>query len=221
MWLQRYRCLICGTPFVPDHQMEDVCPLCWHQRVQKKETGPSCELCHQPLLTETKLCMDCQTQSWSFEELIGLGPYNSWVGFWTAQYKMRPVPQLIRALLSLFAWEDLPPGVVVPVPSHHRRVWQRGWDPVEHLAQAISKRKHWPLRHCLRRHAGEKQKLLGREKRFQNARSSFFWSGCEIQEELVWLVDDVVTTGATVETCSALLKNHGAREVKVLCLSLH
>ncbi len=165
--------------------------------------------------------MDCQTQSWSFTELIGLGNYHSWVGFWTAQYKMRPVPQLSRALLSVFAWEDLPPGVVVPVPSHYRRVWQRGWDPVEHLARAISKRKHWPVKHCLRRHAGEKQKLLGREKRFQNAQNSFFWSGRELHEQLCWLVDDVVTTGATVETCATLLKNHGAQEVKVLCLSLH
>lgn len=221
MWLKRYVCLICGEAFAPEILIEEVCPFCWHQRTSQQELASVCEICHQPLLTEAKRCMDCQSQSWSFSEIIGLGPYGSWAGFWASQYKMRPIPQLSKALLSFFAWNNLHPGVVVPVPTNRKRKWQRGWDPVEHFAREVSRKTHWPLQHCLVRHGGEKQKFLGREKRFLNAKSSFFWKGETIQGKLCWLIDDIVTTGATVEACSALLKAHGAREVKVLCFSLH
>jgi predicted amidophosphoribosyltransferase len=80
----------------------------------------------------------------------------------------------------------------------------------------------WPL---LVRRKSASQKSLGREHRLANARGSYgLIPGARRRlsgVDLVWLVDDVVTTGATVEACSQLLRQAGAGEVRVFCLGLH
>ena len=80
----------------------------------------------------------------------------------------------------------------------------------------------WPL---LVRRPSATQKSLGRQERLVNAKSSYALApGARSRlagVPAVWLVDDVVTTGATVEACSRLLLGAGVGEVRVFCLGLH
>jgi predicted amidophosphoribosyltransferase len=96
------------------------------------------------------------------------------------------------------------------VDSFVRRLGQRCGLPV------------WPL---LVRRTSASQKSLDREHRLVNARSSYALASGAARRlagvPAVWLVDDVVTTGATVEACSRLLLEAGAGEVRVFCLGLH
>ena len=80
-----------------------------------------------------------------------------------------------------------------------------------------------PVCKVLVRRRSASQKTLDRTGRFENAQKAYRlvpFARLRLAP-VVWLVDDVVTTGATVEVCAKLLLDAGAREVRVFCLGLH
>lgn len=110
-------------------------------------------------------------------------------------------------------------GLLVPVPSSPANLKKRGWEPVKLLAQRLSFLAGIPLRTCLRRLKTESQKTLGKRERASNLNGKIRFSGFAGNEspDLVYLVDDVFTTGATVQECSEVLRTAGVKEVRVLC----
>jgi predicted amidophosphoribosyltransferase len=92
---------------------------------------------------------------------------------------------------------------------------------VEKWTKALARELHQPVWKLLSRLPTAAQKTLGRKSRAENARESYRIDRRRIDAPIVWLVDDIVTTGATVEACSRLLIEAGAREVRVICLGLH
>ena len=221
-FLNRAVCLGCDEPLGRDEQNDDLCFWCrtslpgWDDSRQDV-----CPVCGQKNLSEEGLCCDCRAQNWAFSSMMGLTPYRLGPGHWTAVYKKEPRPRLAKVLAERFFWDDGPPAILVPVPPHARHKRQRGWDPVLKLAKVLSKKTGWPLVCALRRRPTVSQKSLYRAERFINAEKSYFLTGESVKQKVCWLVDDVVTTGATVQTCAALLKTAGAREVRILCLALH
>ena len=120
--------------------------------------------------------------------------------------------------------------VVVPVPLHKKRLRQRGFNQAEVLARVICR----DTRPCVS--TGDKMVLdnkilvrkkytipqaeLGREKRLENLKDVFEFVGIDsyqslrtIQDKNILLVDDITTTGATLEECAKVLKKNGAKKV--------
>lgn len=114
------------------------------------------------------------------------------------------------------------PDLIVPVPAHWRRRWQRGYNQTELLARHLSRRLNIPVQHrLLRAHRHHPpQQGLGRTERRANLRGSY----C-VDERIalaglhIALLDDVVTTGATADELAQLLKQRGAMEVEVWTLA--
>ncbi|MBN1863668.1 MAG: ComF family protein [Victivallales bacterium] len=106
--------------------------------------------------------------------------------------------------------------VVVPVPLHWTRLIVRGFNQSELIAQIFSKNSGISLIRLLRRcHMTRKQANLDRESRRSNLVGAF--EVCGVCEGLrVLLVDDVLTTGATLTSASETLLNAGAKEVNIL-----
>ena len=113
--------------------------------------------------------------------------------------------------------------VVVPVPLHWRRRWARGFNQAEDLAVHLG----LPLVHALvRRRATPPQVGLPASSRHRNVRGAFgprrqCWGRrstphAGVRGKVVVLVDDVATTGATLEACAEVLRGMGAREVRAL-----
>ena len=112
--------------------------------------------------------------------------------------------------------------VLIPIPPRPGKIRDKGWDQVEDLCRCLESRHRIPIARLLRRQSKKQQKkMLGLEGRTENARASYILrpglDAGHIPPHIV-LLDDVRTTGATLEACAELLKAAGARSVQALTL---
>ncbi|QTF91487.1 phosphoribosyltransferase family protein, partial [Halomonas sp. BM-2019] len=104
------------------------------------------------------------------------------------------------------------PQAVVPVPLHPRRARERGFDQAEWLARRLARRLEVPLRRARRVRHTPSQRGLDRAERRANLRDAF-----RVEAALpprVVLLDDVMTTGATLDALAAACRRAGAAEVE-------
>jgi len=118
-----------------------------------------------------------------------------------------------RTLPEYFSGMDL----LVPVPVHHTRKRERGYNQAEVIAQALATRSGIALhaRALKRLRKTGTQTKLGKAQRGKNIFGAFM-AVEDLSGKKVLLVDDVFTTGATVNACAQALKAAGAAEVRVL-----
>jgi ComF family protein len=115
--------------------------------------------------------------------------------------------------------------VIVPMPLHWRKRWQRGFNQAGLLAHEIGRRTHTPVRNALRRVKNTaSQTGLTSSKRRKNVSGAFQASSrsrmrAALDGHSVLLIDDVMTTGATAAACARALKRAGARQVTLLTLA--
>ena len=111
--------------------------------------------------------------------------------------------------------------VIVPMPLHWRKRWQRGFNQAALLAREVSRRTHVPVMHAIRRvKFTSAQAGLTNAKRRLNVSGAFEARGKRrVDGKRVLLVDDVMTTGATAASCARALKMAGARQVVLLTLA--
>ncbi|MDR1024441.1 MAG: ComF family protein, partial [Treponema sp.] len=100
-------------------------------------------------------------------------------------------------------------------PPRPGKIRRSGWDQVEYLARRLEK-EDLPVRRCLKRLPSKTQKKLGRQDRLQNLEGRFISTAAPPRRAL--LIDDVMTTGATLEACAAALKKAGSELVYGICL---
>lgn len=111
------------------------------------------------------------------------------------------------------------PQFLVPIPSHSRRRWHRGFDQTWLLANNLTKLCGIPLLRGLKRtRFASAQHQLRRRERAINMRNAFT-AQCQLSGEHITLVDDVVTTGATATAATQALLAAGAGSVEVWCLA--
>jgi ComF family protein len=128
----------------------------------------------------------------------------------------------LGALMAAYWWtHPLAADVVVPVPLHRRRVRERGYNQSALLAEAVS------LEHdvsidtevLVRHRATVPQVGLSVDRRSKNVQGAFRCNDDRLKGADVLVIDDVCTTGATVEACAVALLDSGARSVRALTLS--
>lgn len=112
--------------------------------------------------------------------------------------------------------------MVIPVPLHPRRKKERGFNQAEILAEEISLAKGIPLASQVM--VKEKENLpqawLEGKARRENVKGVYkIKQEFPIKGKVILLVDDVFTTGSTIEECSSLLKKAGAKEVRALTMA--
>jgi len=108
---------------------------------------------------------------------------------------------------------------VVPVPLFARRLRQRGFNQSELLARVVAEKLNLPLDtvSLIRTRDTGSQTKLGREARERNMQGAFKCVAPEkVKGKIILLIDDVCTTGATLESCAVALRNAGARRVVAL-----
>lgn len=113
-----------------------------------------------------------------------------------------------------------PPPVLCPVPLHWRRLYARGFNQSDDLARVLGRTWGWRVDPCLRRvRSTGSQAKRNREERLHAMNDAFVFSGI-FAPQIVILIDDVATTGTTLDACAAALKKAGTQHVEGLVLAM-
>jgi ComF family protein len=140
------------------------------------------------------------------------------------QFKYRSVRRLAQPLGILMAaslaQHPLVADAVLPVPLHPDRLAERGFNQSEELARVVAQALQLPLiaNRLSRTRATEQQARLDARARVENMRGAFHWNGATPPHHIL-LVDDVLTTGATMGACAEALRTAGVDVVYGLALA--
>lgn len=186
-------------------------------------TSSICLFCGR-LTTEGKVCEKCRKSHKFIPKAV----------FWTASYHHPVVKELLHNfkyntqyacgdILAEMLFQRLKPCafpkdlIVIPVPLHKNKLKKRGFNQSEILARAVSGKLNLHGGTAMRRVIETKTQVgLTREQRMVNMHEAFVCSDPElIQGKSVLLIDDVVTTGSTLNECAKVLKSAGAKAIYV------
>ena len=197
-----------------------VCALCWSSIQQI--TPPLCDRCGGPLPRADGPCSNCSDKPSAVGRARAIGEYEGTLREIIHALKYSGRISLARPLAERMRrrGRDLLKDVdcVVPVPLHWRREYHRGFNQAHEIARHLGP----PIVNALRRpRATRAQVELPADQRRANVASAFAlrrgWQrGPTIQGRKLLLIDDVSTTGATLEACAGALKDFGALEVYAL-----
>lgn len=131
-------------------------------------------------------------------------------------------PELTRDMADYFNRNKMSADAILPVPSHMRRLRERGYNQASLLAKELSRMTGVPyLGNALRRvtMVGPQARSASREERRSNVQGAFACRDASVAGKSVLVVDDICTTGYTLEACAAALRSAGAAEVRALTLA--
>jgi ComF family protein len=175
-------------------------------------------------LDESGRCALCRMGLRGFDAVYSYGSYEGTLRQLVHLFKYGGVRPLARPF-GRFMIQALPRDasfdVIVPMPLHWFKQWQRGFNQSDVLAREIGKKWSVPVRNVIRRKkATRPQAGLTNAKRRANVSGAFrIPRGRSLAGMRVLLVDDVVTTGATASACARVLKRAGAAHVALLALA--
>lgn len=130
--------------------------------------------------------------------------------------RLLPVAELMVDRIHWLAPRDLLGGTVVPVPAARLRSLRRGFDPAGELAAALAERLGAPLRSCLVRRGGGRQ--VGKRRAQRIGQPPVISTRGEVPRSAL-LVDDVLTTGATLSSCAQALRDAGSIRIVAITFS--
>lgn len=220
LWYEEVQtCVFCGR--VGDL----VCPACTTDYLHP-ELG-RCKGCGKLILKEKIRCLDCEGGKGpkQLDQVTAWGHYSGELREFIQNVKFEARPRRLMEIARPFtSWaiSQLPAvDGIVPVPMHASRLAERGFNQAEVLASAI----HWelglPIIEGIERVTPTpSQILLSRQERLHNLKDAFaVRKPKQITGRSVWILDDVTTTGATLEAVAGVLRRSGVQAIYGLCLA--
>ncbi len=177
----------------------------------------ACAKCGRPSEEPVPRCRDCRDRDLAFDRARAAASYEGPARDTLKSFKLRGERRSAREIARWMVPPALSLGradVLTWVPSTRRAEAERGFNPAEELAKRLARSLALPVARLLRKtRETADQAGLSRAERRENLRGAF--AACRRVPERVLLVDDVMTTGATVDGCAATLKESGAKRVTV------
>ena len=221
-------CLLCGQPL--SEEQTHFCSLCHHELFTDSEsTCPRCAGAIGPFTVIDGRCHACRKESFAFDQVLRLGRYDGLLREVVLRLKKQSGEGLAELLGECWAREaasrfvSLHFDALVPVPLHWRRRWQRGYNQSAALCRGLGMCLRVPnhpswLRRV--RHTPQQTTRPTPAERKANVRDAFrSRPGAPLAGRSILLVDDVMTTGATVAEATRALLAAGAARVSVAVLA--
>jgi ComF family protein len=218
-------CRICGQTLANASRIP-ICETCLDGF--KRIAAPMCLGCGRPFVspavaqTARPLCRLCRVDFYAFERARSFAVYNDALSEAIVLLKYEEVTRLgswfaarLAEIVSQ-APDDWRADVVVPVPLHPERQRERGYNQAELIARPLAKRLNlrFESRLLARTKPRPPQLVLSRSEHWKSVRGAYATrEGLQVDNLRVLLVDDVLTTGATLDACARALRKAGAAAV--------
>jgi ComF family protein len=189
----------------------------------------SCQRCGRAILEPDMTCRACNSHPAGLNGLFAVSSYEEPLRSCIHELKydgnVRLAEPLGLLLAETCARSSIETDAIIPVPLHYDRQQQRGYNHAQLLAEVCARQSRIPYHeHMLVRHRATLPQVgLSVQERYQNIAGAFlctraYATGALFGRSIV-IVDDVATTGATLEACAAPLFAAGAKEVRGLVLA--
>lgn len=218
------RCPVCDRPVKPAGAL--VCLKCAGRLRYVRE--PVCLKCGKPLAQpQQEYCYDCAHKKHEYDRGISLYQYGSIKGcVYRFKYGGRQEyaaflgREMARHLgKQILAWK---PDALVPVPLHSERERKRGYNQAELLARELGKYLEVPVLAdwiCRSRNTVP-QKLLDGQERQNNLKKAFKIGRNDVKLKTIVIIDDIYTTGSTVDAIALVCRRYGVRKIYFAALSI-
>jgi ComF family protein len=221
------RCAGCGAITTEPHRF---CLACWSRLAFLGE--PCCAVCALPFefaQGPEARCGGCLAAPPAFERMRAAVAYGEIPRRVALKLKYGGRPGVAETMARLMQRHLPPEGsggagspLLVPVPLHRWRIWKRGYNQAALIAAALARRAGVPA--CLdlleRPKATPPLKAMNPKQRRETVRGAFRIAAGHretVRGQTIVLIDDVFTSGATVDGCARVLKRAGAARVEALC----
>jgi ComF family protein len=208
------RCAVCARP-----GRDALCDGCASALVRLGPTG--CARCGAPGPWPVRRCAECGGRRLAFATARAAIAYDARARLLVRAWK-EGARRTLAPVLAALVVEVVPrpaAEALAPVPADRRRARTRGHAPAGRLALALGEAWEIPVRDLLARtRDGPRQAGLLLAERRRNVRGVFAAAVPDVPRH-VCVVDDVYTTGATVNACATALRRAGARRVEAVCLA--
>jgi len=218
------RCVLCRQPGM---EKLDLCPQCYARLPWNHHSCRQCAITLEDNSVADVLCGRCLQTAPYFDTSYSVFRYRQDIVTMVHQFKFhqqllysRLFGQLLLDKLQQQIAKDQRPDYLLPVPLHSSRLRQRGYNQSVELAKVLARGLQIPLQNdCIvRRRKTQAQAGLDAKQRHSNIRGAFELIS-PLPDRHIGLVDDVVTTGSTVNEIARILKKSGVKRVDVYSIA--
>lgn len=211
------RCPVCDAPVAG--MRRKACIPC--DQTLKEVSGPRCAVCSKPLASgEKSLCGDCEKAEHAYDFGMALYPYRS-IADSLYRFKYMGRQEYARFYAERFCalhgaeFLALKPDAIVPVPAHKKREQKRGYNQAALLAREIGRILKVPVREDLVKRVlpTKPQKELKAVERRNNLKNAFLLARNDVKLKTIVVVDDIYTTGATIDAVAHIFRQCGVRRI--------
>ena len=218
------QCPVCHREFI--HGEINLCEKCITEIEFIKEDY--CLKCGKLILSNQDFCYDCQHSNRHFDGSRAVGLYDNGLKEYIKLFKYSKYRMLAEPLGDLMSnytnrFYDIDKfDIITYVPVHQNRLEERGFNQAALLAKRIGENLKIAVEDLLIRDEDTlKQSKLSRKERLKNLKSKFkIKDNINIDDKRILLVDDIYTTGATVNELSRILLDNGAISIKIITLAI-
>jgi ComF family protein len=206
-----------------------ICAAC--KEGAKRIEAPRCERCSQPFdgeISGSFVCGNCSERDYHFECAVSCFRAKGVVREFIHRFKYNghielrhPLADWASAAFDDERMQSRPYDALVPVPLHWWRRARRGFNQAEEIGSLLAARAGVPLLRAIKRtRHTTSQTIFDRQERMENLRGAFsVRHPAAVQSRHLILVDDVFTTGSTVDECARVLREAGAASVRALTVA--
>ena len=194
-----------------------------HFSVKKLTEVDRCQCCGSELIGVKGKCTKCHENPvlYSTDGVIPLFSYRLWNKEMMFRWKMQEERSFSPFFAKLIAQALKKTGeeYLVPVPPRKGKIRKKGWDQIDELCTFLTNRYGFKVLKILERNTSEQQKKLSRTERLKHIKNAYSLKPLTSKlPESVCLIDDVSTTGSTLESCASILKAAGIARVRAVTL---